>query len=64
MDDVYHSVAFQALMHFRLPSDFGKLLKEGFVIEIGGFSCAILLSLFNTFFCNIDSKVFSLVERH
>lgn len=45
MDDVYHTIAFQASVHFRLPSDFGKLLKEGFVniIEAESFSCAIQL---------------------
>lgn len=28
MDDVYYTIAFQASVHFRLPSDFGRLLNE------------------------------------
>lgn len=44
-DDVYYSIAFQDFCHFRLPSNFGKPLKEGFVnmLENETFSCALLL---------------------
>ena len=63
MDDVYHTIAFQASVHFRLPSDFGKLLKEGFVniIEAEIFSCAILLTWPTIFFSTTDLKFFPLV---
>lgn len=47
MDDVYSSVAFQASVHFGLPSDFGKLFNDDFVniIEVETFACAFLLKL-------------------
>lgn len=66
MDGVYHTIAFQASAHVRLPSDFGKLLKEGFVniIEVEAFSCFILFIQPNILFSPIDQKFFSLMKHH
>lgn len=65
-DEVYHSIALQASVYFRLPSDFRKLLREGFVniIETTIICCAILLMLSNIFFSTIGPHFFSLVKCH
>lgn len=65
IDGVYHTIAFQASFHIRLPSDFGKLLKEAFVniIEAKAFSCFILLIQPHIFFSPLDWKFFSLIKH-